>query len=117
MLHKETEIIINNEKIQVTVADNFLTRSWGLSLKKQGKMLFKFPRKTRAGIDMMLLSQPLYLYFTDSNGKIIHTEKAKPWKINPKTWKIYKPSQKYKYLLESFEKLPIEKGDQIQNIR
>lgn len=114
MIFSQTKIKIKDEEHQVKLADNFLARSWGLSLKTQGKMLFKFPRETRAAIDMMLLSKPLHLYFIDKNQKIINIQKAQPWTKNPKTWKIYRPEQKYKYLLESFEQLNLEKDDQIK---
>ena len=114
MIHTTATIKTENSKHKIKVSDNFLTRAWGLSLKKEGKMLFKFPRNTRAGIDMMLLSRPLYLYFANQEKEIIHKEKAEPWTWNPKTWKTYRPRKKYKYLIESFEPLELEKGDRFQ---
>lgn len=108
------QILVEGEEIEVEIADSILSRAWGLSLKKEGKMVFKFPRPTSSNIDMMLLSKPLYLYFFDSDKKLIHWEKAEPWSFNPKSWKLYSPSKKYQYLLESFEDLDLEEGDELE---
>lgn len=101
------------KKVEVEVAENFLRRAWGLSLRGEGKMLFKFPRPSRARIDMMLLSKPLYLYFMNSDKEVIEVQKAEPWSFNPKSWKLYSPRKPYKYLLESFEDLGVEENQKI----
>lgn len=107
-------ISINNGDIEVEVADSMISRVRGLSLRKKGKMLFKFPRPTRAKIDMMLLSKPLYLYFMDSEKEIIEVQRADPWSFDPRTWKLYSPERPYRYLLESFEKLDIDEGQKLE---
>ncbi len=113
----ETKSIkFKDEEIEVEIADNILKRAWGLSFRKNGKMLFKFSRKTRAKIDMALLSKKLYLYFISDEREVISIQEADPWSWNPKTWKLYAPKEKYKYLLESFEELNLEKGDEIHFI-
>lgn len=114
MLFSETKIQIKDQEHQVKVADNFIARGWGLSLQKEGKMLFKFPRKTEAAIDMALLSKPLNLYFLDEKKGIINIQRAEPWTLKPSSWKIYRPQQKYKYLLESFKDLELQEGDKIR---
>ena len=108
------EVGIDGETFEVESAHNFWRRAWGLSLRKEGKMLFKFPRPTNAKIDMALLSRPLYLYFFDSNRKLIHREKAMPWTWNPRTWSFYRPDEKYQYLLESFEDLKIDESSRLE---
>ncbi len=110
---KQAKITVGDLSVEAEVADNFLRRAWGLSFRKKGKMLFKFPFPVKASIDMMMLSKPLYLYFFDSEKKLIHIEKASPWNWNPKSWKLYRPNEKYQYLLESFEELELEKGDNL----
>ncbi|MFO7793542.1 MAG: DUF192 domain-containing protein [Candidatus Nanohaloarchaea archaeon] len=107
------KIKVEDQELNVELADNLLKRAWGLSLRNEGKMLFKFPRPTKAKIDMVLLSVPLYLYFFDSEKELIHTEKAMPWGWNPRTWAFYRPEKRYQYLLESFENLGLEKGDKL----
>ena len=108
------EIDIGDRIVEAEIADTVLKRAKGLSLKNSGKMLFKFNRDTRASIDMMLLSEPLYLYFMNSEKEIIDTQKAKPWTRNPKTWKLYSPDRPYRYLVESFEELGIEEGQKLE---
>lgn len=108
------EIAVDGKEYEVELADSFISRAKGLSLRKKGKILFKFPRPTRAKIDMALLSKPLYLYFFNSDRELIYTEKAEPWSWNPKTWHFYRPEEKYQYLLESFENLELEKGEKLE---
>lgn len=110
----DTELIRTDDReIDVEIADSMISRVRGLSLRKEGKMLFSFPRPTRAKIDMMLLSRPLNLYFMDSEGKVIDIQRAEPWSWDPRTWKLYSPDRSYSYLLESFENLGLEEGDKI----
>ncbi|MFP4038534.1 MAG: DUF192 domain-containing protein [Candidatus Nanohaloarchaea archaeon] len=107
------KIKAGEQEYDVEVADTFLSRAKGLSFRDEGKMFFRFSRPTNARIDMMFLSRPLYLYFFDSERKLIHSEKAEPWSFNPKTWRFYRPEKRYQYLLESFEDLGLEEGDRI----
>lgn len=108
------ELKIRGEKLEVELADNIYRRAKGLAFRKDGKMLFKFPRETRAKIDMMFLSRPLHLYFLNSEKEVINVQKAEPWSFNPKTWKLYSPDRPYRYLLESFENLGLEEGDEVE---
>lgn len=107
------KIEIDGEELEVEVAENMFSRARGLSFRREGKMLFKFPRPTRAKIDMMLLSRPLHLYFMDEDKEVIDVQKADPWCWDPRTWKLYSPEEPYTYLLESFEDLGLEEGDEI----
>jgi uncharacterized membrane protein (UPF0127 family) len=111
---RNIEVKAGDRLIKAELADNFLSRGKGLSFRSEGKMLFVFPRFTRAKIDMMFLSKPLYLYFMDSEKEVINVQKAEPWSWNPKTWKLYSPGVKYHYLLESFEDLEIEEGEVVE---
>ncbi|MEF8880296.1 MAG: DUF192 domain-containing protein [Candidatus Nanohaloarchaea archaeon] len=106
-------IDIDGNEIDVEVADTVISRARGLALRRKGKMLFKFSRSTRAKIDMMLLSDPLYLYFMDAEKEIIKVQRAEPWSWDPRTWSLYSPERPYRYLLESFEDLGLEEGDSI----
>jgi uncharacterized membrane protein (UPF0127 family) len=104
------KIDIGNREIEADVADSVLKRSLGLSFRTEGKMLFKFPRDTRAPIDMMLMRKRLYLYFMNSEKKVIHVEVAEPWYRMPKKL-FHRPESSYKFVLESFEELDVEEGD------
>ena len=113
-LFKKQQIKIKNNQHTVKVANNMLTKAWGLRLQNKGKMLFKFRKPTKAAIDMALLSKKLHLYFLNEQKEVIHIEKAKPWTWSPRTWKVYSPAQKYKYLIESFKPLEVEEGQKIE---
>lgn len=101
-----------DKEIEAEVADNVFKRAVGLSFRKEGKMLFKFPREVRAPIDMMLMRNSLHLYFMNSEKEVIHVEKAEPWYKLPGKF-LHRPDGKYRYLLESFEKLDIKIGDKL----
>ncbi len=107
------EVEKTGSTIEAELADSILSRAKGLSFRSSGKMLFKFPTDVNAPIDMMFLSDPLFLYFMDSEKKVIEVQKAEPWSWNPKTWKLYSPSDSYRYMLESFEDLGLEQGDRL----
>lgn len=113
-MSEETKVAAERTEFIAEVADTFLKRSWGLSFRTEGKMLFKFPSDTRANIDMMLLSEPLWLYFLNSDKEVINVQKAEPWSMDPRTWRLYSPETSYRYLIESFEKLDIEEGEKVQ---
>lgn len=104
----------SGRKIRAELADSPLKQFWGLSLRSEGKMLFDFGREVHTFIDMMLLSEPLHLYFLDSEKRVFEIQKAKPWSLDPRSWKLYRPDKPYRYLLESFEPLEIEEGQKLE---
>ncbi|MDY6776871.1 MAG: DUF192 domain-containing protein, partial [Candidatus Nanohaloarchaea archaeon] len=108
------EVELPDGKIEAELADSFFERTVGLSGRSGGKMLFVFPRETRTRVDMMLLSEPLHLYFLDSDRNVIGVQRAEPWSWDPRTWRLYSPSEPYRYLLESFEELDVEEGDSME---
>ena len=108
------EIDTGDRILEAELADTMFKRAKGLSLREKGKMLFKFHSDTSASIDMMLLSEPIYLYFLNSDKTVINVQKAEPWTANPKTWKFYSPDRHYRYLLESFEELDVGEGDELK---
>lgn len=103
----------SGRRIRTELADSFLKQFWGLSLRSGGKMLFDFGREVHTFIDMMLLSKPLHLYFLDSEKCVFEVQKAEPWSLDPRSWKLYRPDKPYRYLLESFEDLGIEEGQKL----
>lgn len=107
------KIDIGERKVEAEVADSVWKRALGLSLRKRGKMLFKFPGDTYAPIDMMLMRRKLFLYFMNSEKEIIHVEEALPWYNLPNKL-LHRPEESYRYLLESFEELHLEEGDIIE---
>lgn len=110
---KKEKVELNGRKLEVEVASNIFERMKGLSFREEGKMLFKFPQKVRAGLDMAFLSIPLQMIFLNSDKEVLEVQRAEPWTFDPKTWKIYRPEEPYKYVLESSEFLEVTPGDKI----
>lgn len=102
-----------SKSIEAELADSILKKSWGLSRRTSGKMLFVFNFEDRPAIDMMLVSQPLHLYFLDDGKKVVDSYLAEPWGFDPRTWKLYRPDTDSSFLLESFEDLGLDKGDEV----
>lgn len=76
-----------------------LTR--GLMFRNTGNMLLEFPLSARHGIWMLFMRYPLDLIFIDRQKKITEIKKnILPLTLNPRTWKIYHPGKKAKYILE-----------------
>lgn len=102
------------ESFEAELADNFLSRARGMSFRTEGKMLFRFPRSSRVAVDMMFLSVPLQLVFLDRDKRVVDVQRAEPWSFDPRTWKLYRPSQPARYLLESTELLDVEVGESLE---
>ena len=106
------KIELEGKVVEAEVADSVLKRALGLSFRKEGKMLFKFPEEVSAPIDMVLMRESLYLYFMNSEREVIHVEEAEPWYRLPGKL-LHRPDEGYRDLLESFEELDIEVGDRL----
>lgn len=98
-------IKINKTKIKVEIADTYLKKAIGLMLRKKIKgtrMLFEFQAPTKCGIWMIFMKFPIDIIFIDANNKVSTIAKnARPMTLNPKTWRIYLPNKKCKYVLET----------------
>jgi uncharacterized membrane protein (UPF0127 family) len=109
----KVDVRFNGDKVEAEVADSLLKKSWGLSRRSEGKMLFVFSGERKPAIDMMLVSQPLYLYFMDADRVVVDSYRAEPWGVDPRTWRLYRPCVDSKFLLESFEDLDLREGDKL----
>ncbi len=91
----------NTDIKNVILADSFLSKSKGLMFKKKGRLLLKFWMQDYHKIWMLFMKFPIDLVFIDKNKKIVDIiENAKPMSFDPKTWKLYYPKKKCKYILE-----------------
>ena len=73
----------------------------GLMFKNTGDMLLEFPISARHGIWMFFMRYPLDMIFIDKQKKITEIKKdIPPLTLDPRTWKIYSPRQRTKYVLE-----------------
>ena len=110
---EEISVETDTGSFEAFFADNFLRHFLGMRFRSEGKMLFKFHRKSRPRIDMLFVPKTLYLYFLDSDKKVIDVQKAEPWSWNPRTWRFYRPKVKSEYLLESFRPMDLEEGEKL----
>jgi uncharacterized membrane protein (UPF0127 family) len=108
------QVRASDDTFEVELANSFISKFLGFRFCSEGKMMFSFPGETTALIDMMLVLEPLYLYFIDSNKQVVEVQKADPWTWNPRTWRFYRPEKPYRYLLESFEEIDLAEGDQLE---
>lgn len=111
---RHEKISISDSELEVEIAERCWERMWGLSFRGEGKMLFIFPQEIRGSFHMATLSIPLQMSFIDSDLKVIDVKKAKPWTWNPKTWKLYRPKRKFKYVLETADFYQISPGDKLE---
>jgi uncharacterized membrane protein (UPF0127 family) len=111
---RKQEIEIGGQKFEVDLADRVIDHFIGMRGCKQGKMLFDFGKSRNYRIDMFLVQTELYLYFIDSEKKVIEKKKALPWTWDPRTWRFYRSKQEYRYLLESSTDLDLEKGEKVE---
>ena len=90
-----------NKTITAIHAKSVLALTRGLMFKNTGNMLLEFPINARHGIWMLFMRYPLDLMFIDKQKKITEIKKnIPPLTLNPRTWKIYHPGKKAKYILE-----------------
>lgn len=110
----------NNEKIidNLEHADTTLKKIKGLmfrELEENEGLLMEFSEESRWSIWMLFVPQDLAIFFLDEERKVVDKKHAEKMTLDPRTWKIYKPENKCKYILEcNPEKTEdIELGDEL----
>ncbi|MBU3957455.1 MAG: DUF192 domain-containing protein [Nanoarchaeota archaeon] len=87
--------------VECEIADSPWKQAVGLSFsRKRRNMLFLFPFERSWEFWMFGMGYGLKIIFIDSKKRVIDTQKAEPLSLNPKTWKVYAPKKKCKYVLE-----------------
>jgi uncharacterized membrane protein (UPF0127 family) len=90
---------------RVKVAKSVLEKARGLMFipkisEKEG-LLMEFESETKPAIWMLFMRFPIDIVFINKEKRIAEIkENAKPISIKPSTWKIYKPKNKCKWVLE-----------------
>ena len=102
-IRKNGKIICEN----IELAESYTERVKGLSGRKQpgsDGMLMVFPSEAKHTIWMPNMKFPIDIVFIggDKGGKRVVDirENARPLSFNPKTWRIYRPKERAKYVLE-----------------
>ena len=71
------------------------------SLAKNAGLLMRFEKESRPGIWMPFMRFPIDVVFISAEKKVVDVkEKALPISRHPKTWRIYMPKAKCKWVLE-----------------
>lgn len=78
-----------------------LRRVLGLRFRQDSRAFFSFRRPTRAPIDMLLVPSPLDIAFLDADMNVLEIHGAHPVTLNPDTWRLYRPDEPYRYVLEA----------------
>ena len=84
-------------------------RSWR-TLGADG-MLFTFSREARWGVEMPFC-ESMDVVFFDAQCRVVDVQHATPWSRDPRTWKIYRPREKCRYVLELPPGCSFRTGDQ-----
>jgi len=107
------KIKIGKKEIKADVADNFWKRFIGLSFSKKKNLLFVMPYEDKWAFWMFLVRYPIKIIFIDKNKRVVDVKFAEPITLNPKTWKIYSPKKKCKYVLETPFNLEVKIGEKL----
>lgn len=90
--------------------DGMLEKVIGLRFRREGRALFTFSRPTTAAIDMVFVPVPLDIAFLDGYMEIMEIHGAFPVTLHPATWRLYRPQEPYRYVLEVEKGLLAENG-------
>lgn len=87
--------------VECDVAKSIWKQGVGLSFsRKRRNMLFLFPFARKWEFWMLSMHYSIKIVFIDKNKKVIDVQKAVPLSLNTKTWKIYRPKERCKFVLE-----------------
>jgi uncharacterized membrane protein (UPF0127 family) len=88
----------------VEIAKSYRERMKGLSGRARigsDGLLFVFQREAKHSIWMPNMKFPIDIIYINKSKKIVDIKhEAKPITVNPKTWRIFRPKNKAKYILE-----------------
>lgn len=107
---------------KVKIATKSSAKAKGLmfrrSMKEKEGFLMEFQKETKPKIWMLFMRFPIDIIFINKQKKVVDIKtNALPLTKNPKTWKLYQPKEKCKWVLEiksnSAKKTKTEVGDQL----
>lgn len=97
-------------RVVADFAESFFEKLKGLRFRDSGEMFFDLGEPTRAVVDTFLVRDDLYLYFLDEDFEVVETAFLPPNRF-------YTPDTEYRFLLESFKDLELEKGDEVEKVK
>lgn len=89
----------------IEIAGSFWKKAKGLmfreSLPEGHTLLMGFSKECRPGIWMLFMRFPINIAFLDNDMNVLEIrENLKPVSLNPKTWRIYYPEKRCRYVVE-----------------
>lgn len=84
----------------IDVVDSFLGRFKGLMFQESGRLLMEFQVKDTYGVWMPFMRFSIDIAFIRDGEVIEIFENVSPIRINPSTWKIYRPDKMCNKVLE-----------------
>lgn len=88
---------INN----VGLSSNLLSNAIGLMFRKNGRLLLRMRREGFPAIWMPFMRFSIDTAFIDSYKKVVDIRKnVRPLSLDPRTWRLYVPRQRCRYVLE-----------------
>jgi len=108
------KIKIKGATLKCEVADNFWKRLVGLSFSKKKNMLFIFPYEAKWSFWMFLVRYPIKFVFIDKRKTVVDVKVGKPISLDTSTWKVYKPREACKYVLETPSNLKVKFGEKVR---
>lgn len=98
------KVYLNGELfLEAEVAESCLAKSRGLMFREIDEdegFLMTFDKTKKWSIWMPFTKQDLGVIFLNGDREIVDKMLAEKITLNPKTWKIYKPEEECKYILE-----------------
>lgn len=99
-------------RFEVSVADNFISQTKGLSFSEKKNILFKFPMSYYWSFWMFGVPYNIDIAFIDESKRVFQIEKAVPLTLNPRSWRAYKPKKPCKFVLETTQNI-VHIGDKL----
>jgi uncharacterized membrane protein (UPF0127 family) len=107
-------IKIKGKEVEVELANSLLKQVRGLMFSKKKNLLFTMSSESYHSFWMFGVRFPIKMIFINSDFEIVDIHNAEPLTFNPKSWKIYKPKEKCKYILETADDLGLKIEDRVE---
>lgn len=100
---KRGTVVIGRKALHVLVANRPWNKMRGMMFRRWedvgNGMLFPFPFESRWGVEMPFC-ESMDVVFVSKEMRVVDIQRARPMTLDPRTWKIYRPRKKCKYVLE-----------------
>ncbi|WP_139175330.1 DUF192 domain-containing protein [Haloarcula vallismortis] len=106
MTEERLVLQLPEERVVTEKAETFYEKLKGLRFRSSGKMFFDLGKVARTMVDTVFVYDDLYLYFLDEDMTVVERKCLPPNRF-------YTPETGYRFLLESFEDLNLEEGDEV----